>query len=202
MSRQLTLGDWLLHRQDRIAQWFTEHRAAYATGQVGPLANVEYLRWAKPGTGMYGITYLCTGGTLVVTGDLFDAIYQAGGSGLKWWSSCDLSYFAGKCIASPSGRGFEVWDRDYAAIAVRDRLKDDEETRDLFEQHNGGRFLSSQHEWSEWLHADGPDVFGGDYFELGGIGMVVDQLCESHLAGLKSAMAQLAERVPSLAGVS
>lgn len=119
----------------RAREWFAEHQVQeHTTVRTEGGVEFEYLRWGKPGTGMYRLNFLRMGDTLMVTGDLYDAVYGWGGAPpktLAWIAGCDVDYFASKCMASPHGRGFRNWDGEKAArqaefwLADRDRWNGD-----------------------------------------------------------------------------
>ena len=52
-------------------QWFPEHAPIFETQ-----GNMQVLIWAKPGTGIYKITYIIKANRLMVFGDVGDAIYE------------------------------------------------------------------------------------------------------------------------------
>lgn len=188
--------------ESRFPEHVATHRVLDQDGE-----SVERLTWRKPGTNFYRIDYTCYPGSLVVTGDCYDAIYMAGGRGLEFWAACDLSYFAGKCVASPYGRGYKQWDQVHAEKRVRELLKDRandrrrgwlskeefKSVRDCVKDYRSPlEAVYSEWDWNCWLRDHGDDVLGGDCWECGSIGMTVSWECAAHLYGLKMALAQLA----------
>lgn len=198
-----SLAEWRAHRRGVVGGWFLGHVADLTGDHIGGVA-FQRLVWKKPGTGINRIDFVCDGPHLFVTGDLGDAIYEAGGSGLQWWSGCDLEYFAGKCVASETGRGYREWDRDAAWIRLRQMFDQaDEQEAEAWERCvEGGaeHELSSESEWTLWLHNAAEEVWGANWTdrEPWGIGSVVSLRCEGHLLGLQLAMRQLSatERAP------
>lgn len=184
--------DWRARRRDRIARWFTEHRATLTTFTAPGAPLIESLRWAKPGTGAYSVNYQTYGHRLFVSGDIGYAIYVVSEvQPLEFWASCDLGYFASKCVASPEGREYRVWDAAAAKAALRESIREfSHERREQLAETGAFTAIDSAYAWSEWIGAHGGTVWG-DAWEFGDLGKVVAQECEAHLAGLKLAMAQL-----------
>ena len=185
---------WRDRRRARIAEWFAEHRATLTTYTGPGGASIECVRWARPGTRQSSVNYQSHGHRLIVTGDLGHAIYLVSqAQPIGFWATCDLSYFAGKCVASPNGPGYETWDATAAHDAIRDLLREfSRERQQRFGSSGGFGALKSAEAWRAWLERHGAlisaDVGGWEY---GGIGDVPSQECEAHLTGLKLAMAQL-----------
>lgn len=181
-------GKWGEWRAKNIAGWFTDHRATLTRDADG----TERLRWAAPGTGMYGVNYIATGPLLIVTGDIGAAIYSRHDGGLAWWASLELGYFASKCIASPEGRQFTEWwseaarDRMFSALSSAPRDK-----RGLFFRTGGKDACETKAGWHDWLNQHGYAIWN-DAWEYGDAGEVIAQCCEAHLVGLQMAMRQLA----------
>lgn len=176
---------------------FASHVATYQSADMGG-ATVEWLKWKNPENGFYRVDYMCLGGTvLCVSGDIGEAVYNSGGKSMEWWTKCDVGYFASKCYASESGRGYKAWDDAIARQRVIDevasRRNDEYEIdEDLVEEAiraiEGGR-----HEWDEWMRSDEcRSVFGDDWWDyVPNFGVIVAPRCALHLAGLKMAFAQL-----------
>lgn len=185
-------------RRARIHQWFKDHRATLSTFMAPDGRTLESLRWQKPGTSIYRLDYLCDGPHLIVTGDLDDAIYEAGAEGLKWWSQCDLHYFHGKCIASPTGARPMDWDERKARDDIGYYLDEDEdeaqERRVAWNEWGGHEALRARDDWHEWLRDNASEVFGPNWpdCELWSVGDLIEQSVEAHLIGLKMALAQMA----------
>ena len=156
--------------------------------------KIEVIRWKKPDTIIGIIVYVMMGYTLFVTGDHYDAVY-GGWSGpqinLEWISRLNLDYFAGKCLASPNGRGFKGWDAEKAESAVKDHLKEYSHSKTFEDVKRDYIDFSSKDGWNFWLGSFGADYFGDSWFEMGLIGEITDYQCHAHLVGLKMAVQQL-----------
>lgn len=206
-------------RKDRFAEdaasitrQFGNHVAVHASAAVGDKC-VERLRWSQPGTRNRLIDYTCIGGSLlIVTGDLGDAIYNAGGDSLKWWVRCDCDYLSRKCIASEYGTGYKEFNRDDAlrrvVQEVADMRENGETVADDLVTAARDAILGGKGEWDAWMREDASELFGDDWWEnVPDYGMVVAYRCRAHLIGLQMAWAQLdahtiAATHQELAGVS
>lgn len=191
-----TYADWTKAREATVAQWFDLNEATLITLCTEPL-TVERLVWKRPASRVYRIDYLCDGPHLFVTGDLGDAIYEAGMDGLRRWSQCSLDYFSGKCVASEYGRRYREWDEESARIWL-EGLFDLSEADDAKEwaqlQELGGLgALHSDHDWTRWLEDNAEQVWGANWTDVEpwGIGMAPSLRCRGHLRGLQLAFAQL-----------
>lgn len=191
---------------------FAKHEATLCKATVG-LAKpqeVTTLDWRQPDNCIYAIRYVLIGGTLMVYGDCFEAIYQWGGKiDFGFISRCDFGYFAEKCRASPSGRGFPAWDSDLAEETIveycHDMLvahtEDGQGTKqylEFIEKLNDSLVwdhIDSSDAWTVWCHSDAYDVLGDDWYEgsIAEPGKMTDVMCLYHLEGVKHAMAQLEE---------
>ncbi len=198
--------------EEDIKKEFKKHKANYSTytklnpNSKSSVDEIEVLQWKKEKTFNYAVIYIRQGNTLFVKGDLGEAIYGWGQlNDLEWISNLNLSYFAGKCLASEYGRGYKTWDCIYAEETLKKYMKeyceedeDDyayEEMCKKFEEAEGTSFLDYREEWSQWLYEHGYEIFGDDWWEWApNIGMVISWQCKSHLIGLKMAMAQLKEK--------
>lgn len=165
--------------------WFSDHRA-----DITEAGDIKHLTWRKPGTSVYRVDYFMWQGNLFVSGDIGDAVYQwASKIDLKFLATCDLAYFAGKCQASPYGRGFKSWDQERAlwSLEGRDPDRPDLEKNELIKEATG-----SQGAWIEFLGGDeATDILGEDLCEYGSIGLAPDYFCVGQWQGLKMAHAQL-----------
>jgi hypothetical protein len=107
------------------------------------LGTVEYevLVWKAPNTSICFMRFVRAGSTLMVSGDVGDAVYQwPSTQSLRWMSDTHISYFMGKCQASPHGRGFKIWDEEHfdsSAIShIREAYSDAPEgVADAVEKH-------------------------------------------------------------------
>ena len=181
-------------------RWFPKHKASYSEYHCidNPSApQIETLCWQKPGTGIYAVEYWFSRGTLAVSGDVGDAVYEWHYSigNLSALANLSIDYFASKCRASEHGPGYRSWD-EYTAkqnipyyIDTGDPIYT-EQTRKAFIMTGGWNALYSKHEWNRWLGRDGHGVFY-DICEMGDIGMKIDHRCHAHLIGLKMAFEQM-----------
>ncbi len=212
MSRYSSIAQIRADRRVAVAERFKDHRAERTLFAGG----VERIYWRKPGTGIDAIMFLVHGPHLIVTGDLGDAIYTRE-HGWNFWASCDLDYFASKCVASDTGRLAREWNSDRAELYIAEVLgttvdglrdsssaaqghadEDDEDERtwkqsslDAFRERDGASALDDEYSWVAWLRENGVDVFGGDYYEYGAVGKDVSYRCLMHLEGVKAAARQL-----------
>jgi hypothetical protein len=181
-------------------QWFPKHKANYSEYHCieNPSAlQIETLCWKEPGTGMYAVKYWFSRGTLAVSGDIGDAVYQWSPEigNLPDLANLSIDYFASKCRASEYGAGYRSWDENTAKknilyyIDTGDPVNT-EKTRKAFLDAGGWNALYSRYEWREWLSTEGYEVFG-DICEMGEIGMKIDIRCLGHLIGLKMAFERL-----------
>ena len=184
-------------RTKRIHEWFKDHRIFNYKG----IKNLEIMVWAKqPPSNIFRVDYLRKDNRLFVAGDLGAAVYQWSENViLGWIADCGLSYFAEKCIASESGRGYKEFDADAVHRALEFHFQDEEDEfgqtmKKKWEVSDGPSTLSQgEAEWKEWLSHYGHEVFGNEWWEMGLDGMVVSMRCEAHLIGLKMAMESLRE---------
>lgn len=189
--------------ETRIAiahEWLATHKATSTMlpGRGGwPIERVEFGRRAEGGGFLcnYYLHYLITGSHLVVTGDLHAAVYQWSRPVCREFvAGCELEYFAGKCIASPTGNG-EEWDARYAEAGVRELLADPaEDWPERTSPYLGDSAfdcLGTRDEWRQWLARNGDEVFGDDSWEYGSIGETVSMTTIGHWLGIRLAHEQL-----------
>lgn len=176
--------------KDIRERWFPTHVAEHRLIGTLDSGRREEMHWHKERTSIYGVRYALEHGTLVVTGDIGDAVYRGWGGvplTLDWISGLDLHYFASKCTASEYGQGYRSWDSTYAMLAVKEVLKA-MGTLHLFEELDDDGCLFNLDTWQFFLDKHGQLLFGDDYGEYGRIGQVVDIRCQGHLIGLQMAM--------------
>lgn len=122
------MNEAMKERKARAREWFAEHVVEeHSTLRSEGGLEIETLLWRRPGTWNYAVRYLRIGGTLIVTGDLYDGVYHWGGNPpktLAWIGGCDIGYFASKCQASPIGRQFKSWDEEVARRRIEAQLED------------------------------------------------------------------------------
>jgi hypothetical protein len=192
--------------EKEIRHWF-EHHVATAKKLDDDTVMVE---WAKPGTMVYSITYIVRNSTLMVYGDLQEAVYRWSGSHISFpfLASCGLGYFHEKCEASPEGRQFRSWDektaikdfKDYVRDYLRNNMTADEvrewktKWADDYDRCLSGIQEGSQFFWHMTLHdcddfrSDG--LHDDDHY-LYTIGMPITIHCHAHLVGIRMAVEQL-----------
>jgi len=175
---------------DDIRGWFAEHRAEMVTSN-----GIETLKWRKPGSSNFSMVFISYGAYLVVLGDAGEAVYQWSQMvTLEWVAGCHIGYILSKCQASPEGRQFEGWDEDHARARLADFFEDDParllRILDAAEDH-----LSSQGDWTQWLHDTGYQdaLVGEDWVEHCDIGMAPTVQARAHVIGLQMAVEQLSK---------
>src|SRR4051812_46241542 len=89
--------------------WFSNHVAKVSEAECH-LGKVTVLEWAEPGTFIFRVVYVILRHSLIVYGDIGEAVYQwSGNIGLEFLSNLNIDYFASKCEASEYGRGGREW---------------------------------------------------------------------------------------------
>jgi hypothetical protein len=176
----------------RIVNWFKDHRATLHESVELAGWKIECLRWQKPGSSDYRVDYMLRNGTLCVTGDLGEAIYEwySPVDGLKWIAGLDIGYFHSKCLASEYGRGSKnyEWDEDKARGYISRRLEEDKDYEGYERFIDADVPLHSKFELEAWCHRNDPaDVFDDeDWWEwLPGCGHIIPVRTRAHLIGLK-----------------
>lgn len=179
---------------------------AKQTARYTTLATpMERLVWQKEGDSSYYVAYHRTGTTLLVIGDLGEAVYRwhpAQPIDLRWISNCNLDYFKEKCCASEVGSKFEEWDsgaaKKYFEEMMRTPVEDDsdeaeqtfEKTMEEFAALHGPEAFEYEMSWHMWLANNGDFLrqYDYDWCEWAyDIGMVTHARCRLHLLGLKMA---------------
>jgi hypothetical protein len=171
-------------------RWFKDHNGLYSQHRTEDGHILERLIWKKADTGIYSINYHCERGTLTVWGDLGSAVYRWGGRecDILWIGGCNLDYFASKCDASESGRHYVTWNGEKARERAIEWFKDYEmeDKRADFLDSEGNCAIESKDEWREWLHENGRDYFGDEWYDgPPGWGEETHMRCHAHLIGLK-----------------
>lgn len=179
-----------------LKHWFPNHEVTHFCEHD----HMSHVRWAKPGTGIYQVDYYASGNRLMITGDIGAAVYVwSSPVTFHWLADLELSYFAGKCIASETGREYTEWDDEVAKTVLDSVVKD---TMEGYQEHapeagvqwrqdlqnaNPWGILHSEQEWVEWLHFHGHQFFGDDFYEMASLGRVINMRCQGHLLGLRLA---------------
>lgn len=161
--------------------WFSHH-------EVEPQSD-SILKWRRPGTSIYAMTFLIERRHLIVIGDVGDAVYEWSQQ-LTWpfLARLDLGYFASKCRASPYGASFRTWypecakRRIHEFVELADEGEIDETLRD-----DACDAVDTVHDWCEWLQRHGEQLFG-DWSEWAGIGFDLDIQCVAHWVGLRQCL--------------
>lgn len=147
-------------QEDIRTQWFKGHApfsipyfpASHFPGGSG-LAEISRLIWANPENRNYRIDYLMFGGTLLVSGDVGEAVYcWSDEINLKFLASCDYAYFASKVRGLDGHFNPRQWDSKACAIATAEFLEE-----------NGGPAEDTEG-WKDYIHtADEWIRFVGDH---------------------------------------
>lgn len=182
-----------------IEKDFDSHVATVKLDQEG----IYILRWQKPGTWINAVEYVIRLNSLLVWGDLGEAIYQwSSNINLAFLAGLDIDYFRGKCQASEEGRGFEYWFCEEAVRYLETYCDDydvDDKTRKVFEDNKRELIeaCQSKDSWREWLRDSHNEevrevLFGQDWWDfLPNIGIDAHPRCVMHLHGLKMAYRQI-----------
>lgn len=155
-----------------------------------------WIRWGKPGTNIDCIHYSTFGQSLLVCGDLGDAVYEwSRRITLEWVAGCNIHYVASKCQASEAGRGFRDYDPEVAVALLKEVFADHEHlygchapSEQLEAQKQALKAASdSEYEWHQFLGDDGDaeKALGSDWWEHGNIGDSICVRAYAHLFGLK-----------------
>lgn len=89
----------------RAAEWFRDHIATESPSN-GTLLRID---WRRPCSSAYAIQYIITSGSVIVIGDVGDAIYRFGCTlDFKFLKQCDWHYFTNKCVSSETGRKYTM----------------------------------------------------------------------------------------------
>lgn len=187
-------------------EWFPEHYAAATTFMgFGTTDVIRRLIWKRPRTMIYGVLYHFVGRSLIVMGDLGDAVYRWNHTSafdtnpFAWIAACNIGYFHSKCVSSEVGRAYEEWFEEEANRALEEWIADGDnecegsEGRRARLARSAFRFAAdSQADWNQALAEDGEDLFGPRWWEdWPRAGLGIDLRCRAHLIGLKMAVAQL-----------
>lgn len=175
--------------KDHVAEYFrTEHLGV----------PVERLVWRnKNGSSNYYASFLCFQGNLVVTGDLYEAIYAVYGpnADLAFFSRCDASYLAGK-LRGPKGYSHdaESWDEEKALERLREYLDEQGDVSEMIKTEfldDAKSNLSSEDEWSRFLDlndGDATTIFGDNWYEYIELGKIRNPQIDFQLEALRAAM--------------
>jgi len=168
--------------------WFKDHIATFKDE-----GSLKTLTWCKPNTSIYYCKFIIDYNTLIVHGDLGEAVFcWSGNINWEFLVSLNLGYYASKCCASEYGRGYKEWDSGEAMIYLNEYFAEDDrkEEKEKFLDLEGYSYILSCEEWIAFLTDNGSEIFGDDYFELGNIGETICGRCEAYLIGIKMALEQ------------
>ena len=107
---------------------FNNHKVKIVSSDIENHLIVALFRQVNPNKPKQFISdgymkLIITGGTLIVTGDYGDAIYQWNERiTWKWFADMDIHYFSGKCQASEKGRRYVDWDSEKVFQRMKDIL--------------------------------------------------------------------------------
>lgn len=180
-----------------IEDCFKEHMATLKIYKDENENEITVLNWKKPSTSTYYIRYILDRGSLIVTGDMGEAIYQwSERITLKFLNGCYFGYFAGKCQASEVGRDFKEWNSDLARKRAKEYIEEyDDLSWDKFVEAGGDAEFYYQEDWHKWLEVNGDDLLGQDHWEWSySCGLKTHHRCEYHKIGLEMAFKQLEEK--------
>jgi len=182
---------------DLCASWETEIREGWFAGHQAHCHKeglIDIIDWRRPGTRICAVRYMIMGNSLIVGGDLGDAVYAwSSDISLKFLAGCGIHYFAEKCRASEYGSGYREWFPELARQRLIEWENEDPGYKDSQRSvvDDALRAINSHGEWLQWLTTDGDEAFGSDLSEFGDIGMAVSLRCRAHLFGLNMAHAAL-----------
>jgi hypothetical protein len=187
-------------REEIIATtWFPRHEVTFHTKYNN---ETEVLRWQEPGTSVYLVEYVRRHGTLMVRGDIGEAVYgwhQSIGD-MESMANTSFDYFHSKCCASEYGRDFTHWD----SVSAWDDLNEALELK-ASEAHEPkialallkarvadlNRFgdpLQDEHEAYAWIHDHAHELLGDHWHEyFHGFGKKISFRCTGHWMGLRMA---------------
>ena len=179
--------------EQRIRDEFKDHMVIAHEILGSDLGRLEYLRWQKPGTGIYGVDYVLKSATLFVSGDLGEASYiWSPPISLQWIAGCNLGYFHGKCTASEDGRYPHEWNEKTMQKSVLEYFKYNQDCKGYKAFLEAHVPLHNREELIAWCHYNDPTgLLGDDWWEwfIQG-GEVVPFRTRAHLIGLKMAFPQ------------
>lgn len=164
--------------------WFQEHIATLE--RHGP---ISHLRWAKPGTSVYLVNYYIHRNTLMVTGDIGDAVFWWSQEiTFEWLASLGTQYFIGKCQASETGCEFYEWDGDHMLKRVVEYTS--AEAFETFKDAGGADAIHNEHEWYMWC-ASNIEILGTDAWEWIDAGKVEHIRALGMIEGIRMAVFEL-----------
>lgn len=184
--------------------WFSHHIAKMGTPVVTPEnAAMSVLYWGRAGSMFHFCRYLLFSGTLIVNGDIGDAVY---GFDREWTladiSRCNMNYFMKKLLCSSevlgAGKIGRSWSPEKAAKDVlrhearEEHVATKQKVTLFWQMIRQGRF-SDYEEFQSYLRDEGEQIFSDqDFWEYAGeFGVDYDVRHYGHLIGLRMAIKQL-----------
>lgn len=170
------------------------------------LQEGSHLVFRRQDSSIYLLEYFIHRNTLVVIGDVGDAIYRwSQPITFEWLARLDVQYFAEKCVASERGFRFMEWDTQLARARIDAFIAGLEEDRNPHKLSSADRRMlyaasGSSHElWRTFEHELSDDArrLIGSFDCLAEIGQRVAARCAAHLQGIKMAMKQAGARTPA-----
>ena len=180
--------------------------------------HLETLQWKAPGTSNRAMWFVRQYGTLMVFGDMGEAVYQ-------WYPditiesiglNMSLERYVCKCKASEYGRRPYAWDAQQCDDDVnayfdefakdRDHEYDPDDNYDLVDRAEeemkfslswGWGATEEEIPWLWWVWENGADVFGQDYWDGHfpcKAGEKLSWEVQRHYEGLREAVKQLKEK--------
>jgi len=158
-----------------VREFFTNPRTAgseapHVAKVLTRTDDVVIIRWGCPDSGFHAIYYTLFGNVLSVCGDFGGAVYQwSERITLPFLANCHIGYFAGKCEASPHGRGFLAWDVNACEAGLLEHCDDENyresALRDIIRhiKESQGK-LGVDHLTSQCIYPDDVDL--GDGYDL------------------------------------
>jgi hypothetical protein len=199
------------HKDDcnNLAEQQNGHEARFRK-MVNPDGTVLFmLDWRNPKSTINCCCFVIRHSTLMVYGDLGDAVYRwSDVISFQWLAGLGMGYFAEKCLASDTGRGGREWDSELMAERLWQHLMENvpedqnpaEWAGKLIERERGVSVHNVVSLMKAWLrsecddpHSCGtmlnemPELFGSDSWELCDLGYRPSTQVLCHLLSLRYA---------------
>ena len=174
------------------ADWFPSHEIDLHVSDVDGKTGVEILRWKKKDTWAYFVEYIARKNTLMVRGDIGEAVYcWSSPISLEWVAGLDLQYFHGKCQASEWGRMTQCyeWDKEKAKKRIFEHFKDERSCKKYHDFLEAIDDDYSKESLDAFCHTgDAYGILGDAWWEwFAGCGGEIPWRIAGHLVGLKMA---------------
>jgi len=184
--------------EETIRKWLKDHVVLThrLVGYNRNKASIEELVFGKPGTIFLRIYYLLQNSTLMVYGDVGEAVYRWHGRRLTFSeiSGFNIGYFFEKCRASENGSVLSAsdWDADQAKSSIFGHFKDQRSCSGYkkFKESVFYDTIEDKDEFHSSLRFEDPDsIFGDDWWDwVPGCGDIIPRRIHMHLIGIKMAM--------------